>query len=255
MSKRQIPLEQVKFDPDTETLDGIWRGKVYLIQPKKGYRYSIDAPLLADFVKTRRPAKVLDLGCGCGIIGLMLLTSGKASHATGVEVQEPLANLARRNGDINGLGDVFDVLQRDLRELDASNHNSFDLIVSNPPFFKEGCGFPNPDKSVAIARHELLCNVDDINCIARKCLRDGGRVALIYPAERSADVLASFVRNRLTPTRLRFVHSRDGEKAVLVLAEARKGKGKPLTVEGPFVLYGSDGKYTARAKAVWESED
>ena len=78
---------------------------------------------------------------------------------------------------------------------------------------------------------------------------------LIYPAERCADLLVSFVRNRLTPTRLCFVHSKDGEEAVLVLAEARKGKGKPLTVEGSFIIYGPDGKYTARAKTVWESEN
>lgn len=255
MLKRQLPVNEIRFDPETESLDGIWNHRLNLIQPRKGYRYSVDAPLLTDFVKGRKATRALDLGCGCGIIGLMLLEKHKAGHVVGIELQSELAGLARRNASINGLAEYFDTLNMDLRKLGDDYHDSFNLIISNPPFYKKGSGILSPNEQIAIAKHELECDIWDIGRIAARCLKSGGHLAIIYPAERLPDIMLMFEKSKLSPTRLCMVHSKENGPAVLVLAEARKGKGKPLTVEGPFILYGPDGVYTERALHVWEGDD
>jgi len=253
--KRQLPINEIRFDPETETLDGMWNHRLNLIQPRNGYRYSVDAPLLVNFVKGRRAARALDLGCGCGIIGLMLLEKNKASHVVGVELQTELAGLALRNATINGLSEFFETHNVDLRTFGEDCRDCFNLIVSNPPFYPKGSGILSPSEQIAVAKHELQCEINDIGRTAVRCLKSGGHLALIYPAERLSDILLMFEKSKLFPTRLCMVHSREDSPAVLVLAEARKGKGKPLTVEGPFILYGPDGAYTERARRVWDGED
>lgn len=216
---RTVPVE------DHERVDSFLDGRLKVIQSRWGYRFSVDAMLLSDFAGVRRGDRVADLGTGCGIIPLLLLCSRDAGWVAGLEIQEGLAGQALRNMRINGLESRMAVVRGDLRRPPLQN-GSFDVVVSNPPYRRAGSGRINPDQERAIARHEIMACLDDVLKAARLLLRKKGKLAVIYPAERSAELLVRMRGAGLEPKRLRFVHSDLKSEAELVLAEGVLG-GRP----------------------------
>ena len=208
-----------------ESLDEFLNGGLYVIQSAKGYRFSIDAVFLAQFVTVKRGDVVADLGAGCGIISLLLLLEKPVAYVLALEIQKSLADQAIRNASLNGVADRMGVILADLRRVPFRKALA-DVAVCNPPYRRPGSGRVNPDLQRAIARHEIMASLDDILSAASAVLKPKGRVALIYPAGRLVDLLVRMRAFDLEPKRMQVVHPSREEESELVLVEgARGGKG------------------------------
>ncbi|MFB3886139.1 MAG: tRNA1(Val) (adenine(37)-N6)-methyltransferase [Thermodesulfobacteriota bacterium] len=223
------------FPAEDETLDTF--GEVRILQKRKGYRFSIDAILLSQFIRIRKDERAIDLGTGCGIIPLLLSSGTKAHSFVGVEVQKELAELAERNVLLNGLSDRISILHKDFRELRKMvPPGSFDVVFSNPPYRKYRTGRVNPTLEKAIARHEIEGRLEDLISTASYLLPPKGRCYLIYAASRVVDLLWVLRDNRLEPKRIQWVYPRLDGEAKFILLESVKASGVELKVIQPLVL-------------------
>ncbi len=247
-------MKKLTWNDPTETLDSLFEGRLKIVQKKNGYRFSIDALLLAHFADPGPRDRVIDLGTGCGIIPLILTFRKKTTRVIGVEVQPPLADLARRNAALNRLTSRIEIWEKNFNELkDEDLKGAFDLAVSNPPYRKIGSGRVNPDPEKSLARHEINASLEDVLRAACRLLRDKGRLDMIYPASRGAEVLKAMAGFHLEPKRLRFVHSHEGDEACLMLVEAVK-EGRPqLKVLPPLFLFDSRGNYTSAGQDLFHT--
>ena len=235
--------------------DSLFDGRIICRQHREGYRFSVDAVLLAHFCQPAGQGRVLDLGCGCGVISLILCHRHPELRLTGLELQPALAALARSNVEANQLGSRFEVRQGDLRRI--SGHvqpESFDLVVSNPPYHRVGGGRINREDECALARHELTADPDSVLMAAAFAVRNRSAVCCIYPAERLATVLAVMTRNKLIPKRLQPVHSYpEDDRARLVLIEAVKNGGEGLRLLPPLYIYQRrKGPYSPEVAAMYQ---
>ncbi len=231
---RDIELKQ------GETIDTFLDGRLRLIQSRHGYRFSIDAVFLAEFVTVKAGDTVVDLGTGCGIMLLILLAARKVGHCYGLEVQPELASQAARNAILNGFSGRMHVIVGDLRN-SPMKRKMADLLICNPPYRKARSGRINPDQERAIARHEILATLDDILKAAAFLLKSRGRLGLIYPVERLADLLTKMRRYQLEPKRLQIQYPNSDAPGKLVLVEATLGARPGLKVLPPLV---GQGNYT-----------
>jgi tRNA1Val (adenine37-N6)-methyltransferase len=226
-----------------ETLDTFFDGNLQIIQKKKGYRFSVDAILLSQFVRIRKNEKVIDLGTGCGILPLLLSQTTRAHSFVGVEIQKGLAECAEKNVVLNQLEGRISILQQDFRELKSTfRPGSFDVVLSNPPYRKYRTGRINPSMEKAIARHEIKGRLEDLISVASTLLPPKGRFYLIFPALRTADLFVALRDGKLEPKRLQFVHPHMGEEAKFVLSESMKASGVELKIMDPLILREPDKK-------------
>lgn len=223
-----------------ETMDLFLDGRLHVIQSKEGYRFSIDAILLSEFVTVGAEDVVIDLGTGCGIIPLILQLTRPARYAVGIEIQEELAFQAVRNVQQNALQERIGVVRGDIRRLPMPKGIA-DLVICNPPYRKMKSGRLNPDPRRAIARHELLASLDDILNAANYLLKKRGRLALIYPAVRLTDILVRLRQMGLEPKRVQLNHPTVETGAKLALIEAKQG-GRPGVEVLPPIL--GQGKFS-----------
>jgi len=236
--------EQTGINAD-ETLDAIMGGKLRIIQKERGYRFSMDAILLARSVMTRKNDRIIDLGTGCGIIPLIIASQGDFKSITGVEIQKELADLAIRNVQLNGKTHDIEIVELDIKDISSCfKRESFDVAVSNPPFGKPGSGRVNPNSQRAIARHELTLTLETLIDTVLYALKKGGRFYLIYPTPRLARLIFFLKKKGLEPKTMRMVHTRMEDDAQLVIIECLKGGGEELRITPPLYLYGPDGAYT-----------
>ena len=236
-----------------ETLERLCGGRLKILQKKKGYRFSIDALLLARFVRLKKGDRVVDLGAGSGVVGMLLACRFPGcGRVTGIEIQDDLAAMARRSVRMSGIGDRVDILRGDVRDLrPLFEPASFDAAVFNPPYRKAGSGRINPAEERALARHEIRGSAADFLSAAQYLLADGGRVFLIYPARRMAEALFAMRSRKIEPKRLRVVYSKASSGAVFVLLEGRKGGGEELKVEPALFIYREEGGYTEQMQEVF----
>ncbi len=225
------------LQPDEE-IDYFLDGKLRIIQSRNGYRFSIDAIILAEFVTLRKGDIVVDLGTGCGIILLLLLLKERISMGIGVEIQEGLAYQACRNAILNGFQSRMHIVIGDMKNPPLASGFA-DVVVCNPPYRKRGSGRINPDPSKAIARHELLISLEDVISASRKVLKNKGRVALIYPAERMSEVMVILKGYGFEPKRVQIAYPDLSSRASLVLIEACLGARSGMIVEPPIIGQGN----------------
>jgi tRNA1Val (adenine37-N6)-methyltransferase len=235
---------------EDETLDSFYHGRIRVIQKKKGYRFSVDAPLLADFIETKASNLLLDLGGGNGIISL-LLSRKPFRRIVCLEIQESLADLARRNIRLNRLGERITLLQQDLRTYRP--RNKFDVIFSNPPYISKISGHLSLSEEKSVAKHEIKCDIFDIMHLTGRLLKKNGRAYFIYPAKRKEDFDKALTRNNLNIKTLRFVSSRSGCEARWFLAECGLSPSCPKNLP-PLFLYDNGGEYTAEMKKIFAGE-
>jgi tRNA1Val (adenine37-N6)-methyltransferase len=228
----------IELKPD-ESMDAFMEGRLRLIQSRSGYRFSIDAVFLAQFVSTKPGDVVVDLGTGCGIIALMLLQRRHIRYAVGLEIQRDLADQARRNVLLNGLEGNMGVILGDIRRPPLAPGKA-DVVVCNPPYRPKASGRINPDPQRALARHEIRASLDDILGAASKLLRAKGRLAIIYPATRLTDLLVRMRGLDLEPKRLRVVHPAMALEAKLVLVEATRGGRAGMKILPPLTDQGGN---------------
>lgn len=219
--------------------DAIFHGALQIIQARRGYRFTEDAVYIAAFMARSGSVRLAaDFGAGCGIIGLALLFQGIASRVIFVELQQGLAEIGTRNIALNGFERRGSVLRADLRRTPLAKE-SLGMIISNPPYIAAGRGnLPRGER--AIARHEIACTPAELAREATRCLRQGGVLGVVYPAQRSDEVIAVFRETGLQPTRRCFIRPSPAREPSLVLLEARKEDRFQELVEEPEILSRDD---------------
>ena len=237
---------------DGERLDDLERNGLKIIQDPSRFCFGMDAVLLSGFAYAHKGEKVLDLGTGTGIIPILLSAKTEAEHLAGLEIQEESADMASRSVRLNDLTEKIDIIQGDIKEagrLFAAA--SFDVVTSNPPYMIEGHGIADKDDPKAVAKHEILCTLEDVTGAAAHALRSGGRFYMVHRPFRLADIFESLRRNKLEPKRMKLVYPDVHKDPVMVLLEARKDGKARLSVEKPLIIYGSDGKYTEEITEIY----
>jgi tRNA1Val (adenine37-N6)-methyltransferase len=236
---------------EMSTVEQLNIGNLEFLQPKHGYRFSVDAVLLADFLRIKPTERLIDLGTGSGIIPLLASVLTPAQEIVGIEIQEQLVTLARKNVAMNHLEDRVRILHGDLKHI-ARHFRSgeFEVLCSNPPYRKIGTGRLNPQDEQAIARHEIHCQIDDLLAACKYLVNPGGKVFLIYLPERLGELISQMHQYHLEPKRLRCVHSYQTTPASLMLIEAHRDAAPGLTIQPPLILYARKNEYTEEAKRI-----
>ena len=234
------------------TTDTFLDGKIQVMQSRAGYRFSIDAVLLAFHALPRSGDKVLDLGAGCGILSLILAVRTPDIRIFAVELQPELARLAEANVNQNQLEDRIQVMCTDMRLLKPEmTDGPADLIVCNPPYRRPGSGRINPAEQRAVARHEIKVTLTEILETVRRMLRTGGRFVTIYTVERTTDILFRMRSEHIEPKFMRLIHSSQDTDAKLVLIEGVKDGRPGLKAAPSLILYDSNGDYTKEVKPMF----
>lgn len=229
-----------------ERIDDLEYKGLKIIQNKNGFCFGIDAVLLSDFAKEiKKDSKVLDLGTGTGILGILLCKKTELKQIIGVEIQQEVFNMATRSIQLNKLEDKFSVINEDIKELDkVLELQSFDAIVTNPPYKKDNTGLKNDNEYEVISRHEVKCNLEDVIRISSKLLKNNGKFFMVHRPERMKDIIINLEKYKMEIKEIRFVHPNINKKPNMVLIKAVKGAREFLNVQEPLFVYNEDGSYT-----------
>ena len=227
-----------------ERVDDLQNG-FYVIQNQNKFCFGMDAVLLSGFARIRKGDHVLDMGTGTGIIPILLKSKTKGEHFTGLEIQEECADMATRSVQYNGLESAVDIVCGDIKEAAGIfGAASFDVATSNPPYMIGAHGLQNPYMAKAIARHEVLCTLEDVVSQASKVLKDRGRFFMVHRPFRLAEIFSVLTRYKLEPKRMQLVYPYIDREPNMVLIEALKGGNSRITVEKPLIVYEKPGVYT-----------
>ncbi len=235
-----------------ERLDNLERNGYVLIQNPKKFCFGMDAVLLSGFAQVRKGEKAIDLGCGNGIIPILLEAKTEGEHFTGLEIQEECADMARRSVAYNRLQEKVEIVTGDLKEASAIfGAASFSVVTSNPPYMIGNHGLQNDMQAKTIARHEVCCDLDDVLRESAKLLKEGGRFYMVHRPFRLAEIMHKMVSYALEPKRMRMVYPFVDKEPNMVLIEGRKGGKSRLTVEKPLIVYKEPGVYTEEIYSVY----
>lgn len=237
---------------DWERVDDLHRNGYVIIQDPKRFCFGIDAVILSGFAEVKKGENVMDLCTGTGIIPILLEAKTEGSHFTGLEIQEESVEMAKRSVRLNGLEDKVTIDFGDVKNTEALYRaSSFDVVTVNPPYMNEGGGLKNGYSPKTIARHEVLCSLEDVVDAAARLLVPQGRLYMVHRPHRLTDIMVTLRNHRLEPKRLRFVHSYADREPVMVLVEA-VSNGKPMVkVMPPLIIYKEDGKYTGEIMKIY----
>lgn len=231
---------------ENERIDDLELNNLKIIQNKNGFCFGMDSALLSDFAKNIKPnTKVIDLGTGTGILPILLSAKTKASKIVGIEIQEDVANMANRSVELNNLQNRLEIICENIKNLkNVYETNSFDAIVTNPPYKTKGTGGINELKSKLISRHEITADLEDFISISSYLLKDQSNIYMVHRPERLVDILSIFRKYKLEPKELKLVQPNCGKAPNLVLIKATKNAKPFLKIDKPLYIYKSDGTYT-----------
>ncbi len=230
---------------ENERLDELHRNGYKIIQDKGRFCFGMDAVLLSGFARVKPGEKVLDLGTGTGIIPILLEAKTDGEHFTGLEIQPESADMASRSVAYNDLQDKIDIVVGDIK--DASQRfgaSSFDVITTNPPYMIGQHGIKNDQDAKAIARHEILCDLDDILRESAKMLKPSGRFYMVHRPFRLAEIFSKMIEYRIEPKRMQLVYPFVDKEPNMVLIEGLRGGKSRITIEKPLIVYNQPGVYT-----------
>ena len=228
-----------------ERIDELQRNGYRIIQNPERFCFGMDAVLLSGFARAKKQERCLDLGCGNGIIPILMEAKTEGKHFTGLEIQPESADMARRSVALNGLQDRIDIVEGDIK--DASKifgASSFHVVTTNPPYMTAQHGLTNLYEAKTIARHEVLCNLEDIIRESARLLMPGGRFYMVHRPFRLAEIISLIVQYRMEPKRMRLVYPYVDREPNMVLIEGLRGGKSRMTVEKPLIVYKEPGKYT-----------
>lgn len=242
---------------ENERIDDLEYKNLKIIQNEKGFCFGIDSVLLSDFAKgIKKNSTVLDIGTGTGIISILLSAKTQVKKIYGVEIQEEVANMAKRSVSLNNLDERIEIINANIKDIfRILEPNKIDCIVTNPPYMKLNTGKVNDEKKKLISRHEIECTLEDIIQISYKLLKSNGEFYMVHRAERIVDILYNLRKYKLEPKVLRFIQAKENKEPNLVLIKAVKNAGNQLTLEKPLIVYNNDGSYTDEILEIYNKKD
>ena len=228
-----------------ERLDELQRNGYVILQDPERFCFGMDAVLLSGFAKVKVGEHVLDLGTGTGILPLLLAAKTQASHFVGLEIQTESADMAARSVALNHLEQKIEIRNGDIKDAsEIFGASSFDVITTNPPYMIDRHGLSCANQAKAVARHEILCTLDDVLRESAKILKPKGRFYMVHRPFRLAEILSKMVHYGIEPKRMRLVYPFADKKPNMVLLEGIKGANSRLSVEKPLIVYKENGVYT-----------
>lgn len=228
-----------------ERIDDLQRNNYKIIQDPERFCFGMDAVLLSGFAKAKERDRVIDLGTGTGIIPILMEAKTKASDFTGLEIQPESADMAQRSVELNHLESKIRIVTGDIKEASSLfGAATFDVVTSNPPYMTEHHGITNEKSPKAIARHELLCTLEDVISQAARLLRPGGSFYMVHRPFRLVDIMVLMREYHLEPKRMKLVYPYIDKEPNMVLIEGLRGGRPRLTVEKPLIVYKEPGVYT-----------
>ena len=229
-----------------ERIDDLEFNGLKIIQNKNGFCFGIDSVLLSDFAKNmRKNSKVIDLGTGTGIINILLSGKTTAKELVGVEVQEEVADMAKRSVKLNGVEGKIEILNKNILDLkNIYNKGYFDVVVTNPPYKKINTGLINEENKKMISRHEITANLRDFIHISSYLLKDHGEFFMVHRPERLVDILWTMREEKIEPKKIKFVYPNENKKTNLVLIKGVKNGNYFLEFEDNLYVYNQNGNYT-----------
>lgn len=234
---------------DGERIDDLQVNNCHIIQNPEKFCFGMDAVLLSGFARIKKGETILDMGTGTGILPILLAAKTGAKSFTGLELQAESADMARRSVRLNNMQDRIDIVTGDIKEAGRIfGPSSYDVVVTNPPYMNENHGIVNPDAPKAIARHEIMCSLEDVVEQTARVLKVNGRMYMVHRPFRLVDIIELLVKYGLEPKRLRMVYPYAGREPSMVLVEAVRGGRRRLTVEKPLIIYNEDREYTEEIK-------
>lgn len=230
---------------ENERIDDLQLSGLKMIQNSKAFCFGMDAVLLSSFTKAKPGDSVLDLGTGTGIIPILLSAKTQAGKLVGLEIQPESAEMAGRSVALNALSERVQIVTGDIREARMLFGASvFDVVTCNPPYMIADHGIPNPADEKTIARHEVLCTLEDVVSQASAVLKPGGHFYLVHRPFRLAEIITKMCAHRLEPKRMRLVYPYADKEPVMVLLEGVRGGRPRMTVEKPLIIYREPGVYS-----------
>lgn len=237
---------------EDETLEDLQIGGLFLIQKKSGFRFGIDAVLLADFAKDIPSQKTLDLCTGSGIVPILLSAKSHTAEIFGMEIQKSVFDTAVRSVNYNNLEKRIFLSLGDVKNaVEIYGKRQFDLITCNPPYMPKGRGIQNPDSEKIIARHEVLCTLEDIISVSSQLLTHKGHLVIVHKPSRLADIIYYMRENDIEPKRIRLIHKSPDSEPSLILVDGSFKGGKELRIMPPLYLYNGDGTETEELLEVY----
>ena len=230
---------------ENERIDDLQRNHYKIIQDPERFCFGMDAVLLSGFARAKEGDRVLDLGTGTGIIPILMEAKTQAAHFIGLEIQRESADMAARSVSLNHLEGKIEIVTGDIKEaVSLFGAASFDVVTCNPPYMTEHHGLTNPEAPKAIARHELLCTLEDVISQAARLLKPGGNFYMVHRPFRLVDIITLLRTYGVEPKRMKMVYPFVDKEPNMVLIEANRGGRPRLSVEKPLIVYKEPGAYT-----------
>lgn len=241
---------------ENERIDDLEYKGLKIIQNTEGFCFGIDSVLLSDFAKDiKRDSKVIDLGTGTGIIGILLCAKTEISQMIGVEIQKEVYDMAKRNIKLNKLEEKFTLMNINIKELVGRQEiGKFDAVVTNPPYKKENTGIQNENEKELISRHEITANLEDFIKISTLLLKDKKDLYMVHRPDRLVDIIELLRKYKLEPKKLKLVYPKPEKEPNLLLIKATKNAKPFLKVEKPLYVYKENGEYTDEILKIYGKE-
>ncbi|MBC2713913.1 MAG: tRNA1(Val) (adenine(37)-N6)-methyltransferase [Desulfobacteraceae bacterium] len=234
------------------TNDSLYGGRLKIKQAKSGYRFSMDAIMLANQAEINTNDRVLDLGTGCGVISLILAYLHPKITVYGVEIQKKQADIAALNVRDNNLEERVSILNQDIKALSPhQTSGTVDIVICNPPHIEKSCGRINPNDQLAISRHEIKITLDEIINVAERMLCRSGRLFMVYPAKRMVDLIDRMRSCGIEPKKMSILYTKADAGAKRILMEGVKGGRPGIKINKPLIIHNADGTYTATAQQIF----
>lgn len=241
---------------ENERIDDLEYKGLKIIQNTEGFCFGIDSILLSNFAsEIKKGSKIIDLGTGTGIIGILLCAKIENSKVVGIEIQKDVYEMAKRSIELNRLEEQFMIINANIKELDNKEEmGTFDAVVTNPPYKKEHTGLQNENEKKLISRHEITANLEDFIKISSKLLKDKKDFYMVHRPDRLVDIIELLRKYKLEPKKIQFVYPKPGKEPNLLLIKATKNAKPFLKVEKPLYVYEENGEYTEETLKIYGKE-
>ena len=238
-----------------ENIDDLQLNGLMLIQKKDGFKFGIDAVLLSDFANIKKKHKVIDFCTGTGIIPFLLYGKYSPIHITGIEIQDDMVEMAKRSVELNNI-DNINFINIDLKDINyLKTLEKVDIVTVNPPYKLNNAGIVNPSDKLSIARHEIMCNLEDVIKASRTVLKDNGRLFMVHRPERLIDIFMLMRKYKIEPKRVRMIHPNKNKAPNIVLVEGQRDGGAFLKWDTPLYVYNENGSYSEEINRIYGREE